>query len=220
MTRSCWTWWSWRSGSCCRVYQFPGDEIPIIRGSALQALNGEGDGEKGIEELMAAVDSYIPQPEREVDKPFLMPVEDIFSIIGRGNGGDGQDRARAGEGGGERGDSGDKADEDDGGDRRRDVQEVVGQRDGRGQRGAAAEGSGSQGHRARAGDLEAGFDKAAHEVQGGGVRADEGRGGTAHAVFQWVPSAVLFPDDGRDGSGDVGGGCGDGDAGGQLVSWR
>ena len=66
------------------TYQFPGDEIPIIRGSALQALNGEGDGEKSIEELMAAVDSYIPQPEREVDKPFLMPVEDIFSISGRG----------------------------------------------------------------------------------------------------------------------------------------
>jgi len=65
-------------------YEFPGEEIPIIRGSALQALNGEGDGEKGIDELMAAVDSYIPQPTREVDKPFLMPVEDIFSISGRG----------------------------------------------------------------------------------------------------------------------------------------
>jgi elongation factor Tu len=65
-------------------YEFPGEEIPIIRGSALQALNGEGDGEKGIEELMEAVDSYIPQPTREVDKPFLMPVEDIFSISGRG----------------------------------------------------------------------------------------------------------------------------------------
>jgi len=65
-------------------YEFPGEEIPIIRGSALQALNGEGDGEKSIEELMAAVDSYIPQPAREVDKPFLMPVEDIFSISGRG----------------------------------------------------------------------------------------------------------------------------------------
>jgi elongation factor Tu len=65
-------------------YEFPGDEIPIIRGSALNALNGEGDGEKGIDELMAAVDSYIPQPAREVDKPFLMPVEDIFSISGRG----------------------------------------------------------------------------------------------------------------------------------------
>ena len=65
-------------------YGFPGDEIPIVRGSALQGLNGEGDGEKGIEELMEAVDSYIPQPAREVDKPFLMPVEDIFSISGRG----------------------------------------------------------------------------------------------------------------------------------------
>jgi elongation factor Tu len=65
-------------------YEFPGDDIPIVRGSALQALNGEGDGEKQIEELMAAVDSYIPQPEREVDRPFLMPVEDIFSISGRG----------------------------------------------------------------------------------------------------------------------------------------
>jgi elongation factor Tu len=65
-------------------YQFPGDEIPIIRGSALGALNGEGDWEKTIDELMAAVDSYIPQPQREVDKPFLMPVEDIFSISGRG----------------------------------------------------------------------------------------------------------------------------------------
>ena len=65
-------------------YGFPGDEIPIVRGSALQALNGEGEGEKGVDELMAAVDSYIPQPAREIDKPFLMPVEDIFSISGRG----------------------------------------------------------------------------------------------------------------------------------------
>jgi elongation factor Tu len=65
-------------------YQFPGDEIPIIRGSALGALNGEANWEKTIDELMEAVDSYIPQPAREVDKPFLMPVEDIFSISGRG----------------------------------------------------------------------------------------------------------------------------------------
>ncbi len=65
-------------------YQFPGDEIPIIRGSALGALNGEANWEKTVEELMDAVDNYIPQPEREMDKPFLMPVEDIFSISGRG----------------------------------------------------------------------------------------------------------------------------------------
>jgi elongation factor Tu len=65
-------------------YQFPGDDIPIVRGSALGALNGEANWEKTVEELMDAVDSYIPQPEREMDKPFLMPVEDIFSISGRG----------------------------------------------------------------------------------------------------------------------------------------
>jgi elongation factor Tu len=65
-------------------YQFPGDDIPIVRGSALGALNGEADWEKTVDELMEAVDSYIPQPEREMDKPFLMPVEDIFSISGRG----------------------------------------------------------------------------------------------------------------------------------------
>ena len=79
-------------------YGFPGDEIPIVRGSALQALNGEGDGEKGIEELMEAVDSYIPQPAREIDKPFLMPVEDIFSIIWKRDGSDRTNRARAGKG--------------------------------------------------------------------------------------------------------------------------
>jgi elongation factor Tu len=65
-------------------YGFPGDEIPIVRGSALGGLNGEAQWEKSVEELMDAVDSYIPQPARETDKPFLMPVEDIFSISGRG----------------------------------------------------------------------------------------------------------------------------------------
>jgi elongation factor Tu len=65
-------------------YEFPGDEIPVIRGSALNGLNGDAEGERQVEELMAAVDSYIPTPQREVDKPFLMPVEDIFSISGRG----------------------------------------------------------------------------------------------------------------------------------------
>src|ERR1017187_891967 len=64
--------------------QFPGDAIPIVRGSALKALEGDAKWEKSINELMAAVDSYIPMPERQIDKPFLMPVEDIFSISGRG----------------------------------------------------------------------------------------------------------------------------------------
>jgi elongation factor Tu len=65
-------------------YQFPGDDVPVIRGSALGALNGEAKWEKSIDELMDAVDKYVPLPAREIDKPFLMPIEDIFSISGRG----------------------------------------------------------------------------------------------------------------------------------------
>jgi elongation factor Tu len=68
-------------------YDFPGDEIPIIRGSALKAMESEGRDEaacKAIDELLEALDSYIPEPVREVDKPFLMPIEDVFSIKGRG----------------------------------------------------------------------------------------------------------------------------------------
>jgi len=65
-------------------YEFPGDTIPIIRGSALKALEGTPEGKQSIMELMAAVDSYIPTPQRDKDKPFLMPVEDVFSISGRG----------------------------------------------------------------------------------------------------------------------------------------
>lgn len=65
-------------------YDFPGDDIPVIKGSALKALEGEEEWEEKIIELMDAVDSYIPTPERQTDKPFMMPVEDVFSITGRG----------------------------------------------------------------------------------------------------------------------------------------
>ena len=65
-------------------YDFPGDDIPVIGGSALNALNGEEAAEKDISKLMESVDAYIPTPQREKDKPFLMPIEDIFSISGRG----------------------------------------------------------------------------------------------------------------------------------------
>ncbi|MCB5231111.1 MAG: elongation factor Tu, partial [Candidatus Cloacimonas sp.] len=65
-------------------YDFPGDDIPVIRGSALLALNGDPTGEAQIQELLDNVDSYIPLPERATDKPFLMPIEDVFSIPGRG----------------------------------------------------------------------------------------------------------------------------------------
>ena len=65
-------------------YDFPGDDIPVLRGSALGALNGDAEQVKVIEELMDTVDEYIPTPERDTDKPFLMPVEDVFTITGRG----------------------------------------------------------------------------------------------------------------------------------------
>src|SRR5207253_128160 len=65
-------------------YQFPGDDLPVVRVSALGALNGEDKWEKTVTDLMSEVDRYVPQPVREKDKPFLMPIEDIFSIQGRG----------------------------------------------------------------------------------------------------------------------------------------
>jgi len=65
-------------------YKFPGDKTPIIRGSALKALEGDKEAEASIQELMKSVDEYIPEPERALDKPFLMPIEDVFSIKGRG----------------------------------------------------------------------------------------------------------------------------------------
>jgi elongation factor Tu len=65
-------------------YEFPGDKIPIVRGSALKALNGDADSEKQITALVEAVDDYIPVPERPIDLPFLMPIEDVFNIEGRG----------------------------------------------------------------------------------------------------------------------------------------
>ena len=66
------------------AYEFDGDNLPIVRVSALKALEGDPEYAKGILELMDAVDTYIPQPERDIDKPFLMPVEDVFTITGRG----------------------------------------------------------------------------------------------------------------------------------------
>jgi elongation factor Tu len=66
------------------AYQFPGDKVPVVRVSASKALNGDPEAEKQLLELVKAVDDFIPQPTREIDKPFLMPVEDVFSITGRG----------------------------------------------------------------------------------------------------------------------------------------
>ena len=191
-----------------KSYKFPGDDIPVVRGSALKALEGDGkdDSAKPILELMAKVDSYIPLPQRDIDKPFLMPIEDIFTISGRGTVATGRverGKVKVGEEVEIVGLRQEIAEEGRDGDR--DVQEAPGRGSGRGQHRRSASGHGAEGHRARDGSGEAGSDHAAHEVQGRGVRAVEGRGRTAHAVLHGVPAAVLLPDDGRDGSGDAAG---------------
>ena len=121
-----------------KSYQFPGDDVPVIRLSALGALNGEEKWEKQIDALMEAVDKSVPQPARELDKPFLMPIEDIFSIQGRGTVVTGRierGKVKVGE---EVGNCRLPRDAQDGGDGRRNVQEAAGRRHGGRQRRAAA----------------------------------------------------------------------------------
>src|SRR5262247_712025 len=123
-----------------KKYEFPGDEIPIVRGSAKQAMDGAGKDAKANEcilKLMEAVDTYIPTPQREVDKPLLMAVEDVFSISGRGTVGTGRvERGGQGGGGGAAGEAGH------GGDGGGDVPQVDGRGDRGGQHRAAAAGDG------------------------------------------------------------------------------
>ena len=126
-------------------YEFPGDEIPIIKGSALKAMEGSSKDinapeYKCIMDLIAAVDSYIPEPVRDIDKPFLMPVEDVFSISGTRDGGNGTRGAGAGEGRRGSGDRGNPADGEDGVHGGGDVPEDTGFRAGGRQRGGAVAG--------------------------------------------------------------------------------
>ena len=110
-------------------YDFPGDDMPIIKGSALKALeSGDPNSEQGkkIGELMDALDSYIPQPKREIDKPFLMPVEDVFSITGRGTVATGRIERGMVKVGEEVALVGFDSDEEDGGDGRGDVPQAAG----------------------------------------------------------------------------------------------
>ncbi len=83
-TPSCWSSSSSRCASCSSGYEFPGDDVPVIQVSALKALEGDETWQAKIDELMDAVDSYVAEPTRDTDKPFLMPIEDVFSITGRG----------------------------------------------------------------------------------------------------------------------------------------
>ncbi len=119
-------------------YGFPGDDIPVIRGSALKALDEEDEWVEKINELMTAVDEYIPIPERAVDKPFFDADRGYFLDIGPGDGGHGPNRAGCSEGGRRAGDSGVQADLQDGDHGSGDVQEAPGRRAGGRQRGVVA----------------------------------------------------------------------------------
>ena len=199
-------------------YNFPGDDLPVIRGSALGALNGEAQWEAKIDELMEAVDKSVPLPARDIDKPFLMPIEDIFSIQGRGTVVTGRierGKVKVGE-----------------------EVEIVGFRETRKtvvtgvemfkkqlDEGLAGDNAGlllrgiaQRRCGARHGAGKDRLDYAAHQVQGRSVRAVERRRRTAYAVLQGLSAAVLLPHDGRDGSGDAAGGHGDGDAGRQRAA--
>ena len=163
-------------------YEFPGDEMPVMRVSALGALNGEPQWEKGVLELMEAVDNYFPLPKREMDRPFLMPIEDIFSIQGRGTVVTGRIERGMVKVGEEMEIVGFRETRKTVVTGRGDVQEAAGRRAGGGQRGAAAAGHREGRSGARAGGRQAGFDHAAQPVPGRGVRAEQGRGGR-HTPF-------------------------------------
>ena len=194
-------------------YEFPGDDTPVIRVSALKALEGDEKWAESIVELMNAVDTFLPEPTRDIDKPFLMPIEDVFTITGRGTVVTGRverGQVKVGE-----------------------EIEIVGLRpttkttctgvemfrklldEGRAgrQHRCAAAGHEEGRRRAGAGAVEAGCDHAAHELHRAGVHPDQGGGWAAHAVLLELPPAVLFPDHRRHRHGRVAGGHRDGDAG-------
>jgi translation elongation factor EF-1alpha len=176
-----------------KSYQFPGDSIAVIKGSALQALNGDAKWEKTIDELMDAVDKNVPLPVRDVDKAFAMPIEDIFSISGRGTVVTGRverGKVKVGE-----------------------EVEIVGFRPTQKKVVTGVEMFRKLLDEGLAGDNVGLLDHTAHEVQGGSVRIDEGRRRAAYAVLHRLPAAVLFPHDRRDRRCQTADGRGDGDAG-------
>ena len=198
-----------------KSYGFPGDEVPVVRVSALKALQGDPEGEAGILALMDALDSYVPMPQREVDKPFLMPIEDVFSISGRGTVVTGRverGKVKVGE-----------------------EMEIVGFRPTMKKvvtgvemfrklldEGVAGDNIGVLLRGLEKDDVERGQVLAKPgsitphtKFKARGVCVDEGRGWAAHAVLQRVSAAVLPADDGRDGVDVSGRGRGDDHARGQ-----
>jgi elongation factor Tu len=193
-------------------YEFPGDEVPVVRGSALAALEGDADAGDRIMELMDAVDSYITEPVRETDKPFLMSIEDVFQYYGSGDGGDWSDRT--------------------GCFRVNEEVEIVGIRATQKTVATGIEMFRKLLDEGQAGDnvgvLLRGIGK--DEVERGQVLAKPGsitphtdfeaqvyvltkeEGGRHNPFFTWVSAPVLFPDDGCDRVDHVAGGDSDGDA--------
>ena len=182
-------------------YQFPGDDIPIIHGSATETLkNGDPKlGREAVLKLMAAVDEFIPQPERPVDQPFLMPVEDVFTISGRGTVVTGRVERGIVKVGEEVEIIGIRAT------RKTTVtgvemfRKLLDSGAGRRQHRRALARYRAHGRGARPGSLQAGFGHAAHEVRGRSLYPDEGRGWPSHAVLYQLSSAVLLSHHGRDG---------------------
>ena len=197
------------------LYEFPGDDIPVIRGSALAAMEGRDPeiGEKSVRALMEAVDKSIPTPDRPIDKPFLMPIEDVFSISGRGTVVTGRVERGIVKVGEEVEIVGIRADLEDRRHRRRDVQEAARSGPGWRQCRLPAARHRARGRRARPGAVQAGLGDAAHQVQGGSLHPHQGRGRPSHAVLHQLPPAVLLPHDGRDRRGGTAGRHRDGDAG-------
>ena len=196
-----------------KEYEFPGDDTPVIKGSALKALEGDEEAEEAILELAEALDTYIPEPERDLDKPFLMPIEDIFSITGRGTVATGRI---------EQGivNTGDEV-------------EIVGIKDTTKtvvtgvemfrkilDQGQAGDNVGCLLRGTKREEIERGqvlcqaeLDHPAHEVQVRGLLPQEGGGRPPHAVLLRIPAAVLLPNHRRHRGGEPAGGHGDGDAG-------
>ena len=186
--------------------KFPGDTTPIVRGSALKALESTSTDPNApeyacIRELLRVVDEYIPQPVREMDKPFMMPMEDVFSIKGRGTVVTGRVERGAGEDGRPGRDRGPAGGEHElGGDGRGDVPQAAGRgRGGRQPGGAAARDRARRRWSAGMVVAKPGTIKPHKKFMSAGVRVEEGRRRAAQAVLSGLPAAVLHPHDGRDG---------------------
>ena len=178
-------------------YKFPGDEIPIIRGCSRPAFENPTDpaAAKPILDLVEAMDEYIPEPVREVDKPFLMPIEDVFSIKGRGTVGTGRierGKIKVGDAGRDRRL---RRQQELGRHRRRDVPEDARRGPGRRQRRRAAPRRGEERPGARPGHLQARLDHAAHQVRGRGLRpvARTRGAGTRRSSRATGPSSTSGP---------------------------